>query len=525
MPVLLGFIRAALRVILKWVIRFLIAQIIAWILLKTVAWLVEKYKKQIKDLITEFHNDILDDVFDLNLLLTNTQDEIYTALDSIIDQFTAKVDAIIDSVLPEQFDSLLVNIGFEGWLANISEEIAINAGQTAASVVETAIQPLITLADEIEIKVNVLVADIESLNNIINDDVQEYYDGFNQTVIDYTAAYNTNFAGLITNIHDLPNQLNIQINSIHTGFDTQEQALNQQQAAVDMAIGNMEAYLETAIPLNAVITDAASIAGNAANCFDDLAIDIHPINFEKYPISLPDVSVLLIEITPPEFDLHYNIQFLSTGLSTVAAKLQQITTNLNALPGNIRNSFDGLFPDYLQNNTRDKIQILFQIALIRMIKNKRIAILNEIADAQNRLIAKRSEDAQRIVDKTQAVKDDIAAYEAQLVDRLPDIIQPVADQYLDEVEGQIVQLEDEIMVNIDQIADDILGIDHLVASFPAAIIPRVNFNKTDSVLFHINDIYRLLCNYFDRADRIALIAYLAQFDIPDDIENFLNFPK
>ena len=199
-----------------------------------------------------------------------------------------------------------------------------------------------------------------------------------------------------------------------------------------------------------------------------------------------------------------------------------LQTLISDLPENVKAGFLAVFPDYLQLNTKDKIKALIEIALLRIVVDKKAAVLEDLAQTQTNLTAMRTEDANKIIEKTASIKTAIADYEEEMVEKLPSWLQPITDAYQDELEGQIIELENEIMVNIDQIAPDVLGIDHLVESFPSSIICREYPNIKNSELFHINDVYRLLCNHFDRAERIALIVHLANQDLPDDIGDFLN---
>ncbi|EFK05244.1 conserved hypothetical protein [delta proteobacterium NaphS2] len=110
------------------------------------------------------------------------------------------------------------------------------------------------------------------------------------------------------------------------------------------------------------------------------------------------------------------------------------------------------------------------------------------------------------------------------MENLPALIQPATDRYMQEMESQMVTVEETVLVNIDAIADT-AEVDHLLESFPSDIRAHASPNNKDSEKWTIGDMYRLLCDYFDRAARIALIVHLAEQDITGDLEKIIKLTE
>jgi len=524
MVVFLGFLKAVLRVILKWAIRLIIAQLIYWLIQHAVAWLLDKYKEEVKKLIQKFNDDVVADVFNINTLLSDMAGEIYDVIDSLIDALTAKIDALTDDVLPNEIDRLLLDIKFEEFMTELTEDITLNAGALLETVLQAAMSPINAIVSLAKGRIETIITDIETLNRTIEQEIKDAYESAIKIVDDYVSDYNARTAGIVSDINGLADMLNYRIHGIHAKVDSQENAIDIQQAGVATAINGLETYLNAALIFGAILTaeDIETIAQGASDCLDDQTIHVVPINFDDYRGNLPDPNLLICTLTPPQITRIPNFEYLIQYMDDLCLTISDLQSKIDALPENIKQTFNNVFPDYLQTNPKEKIKALIQIALVRIVINKRRAILAELDAKKAALIAKRTETATGIIDKTKAIKKDIAEYEKELVENLPTLIQPVNDAYLEEIEGQLADFEDSVMVNIDQIAPDVLGIDHLIESFPSAIRARELPNKSDSEKFHINDIYRLLCNYFDRAERIALILHLADQDLPSDIADFTN---
>ncbi|MDM8553486.1 hypothetical protein QUF75_02010 [Desulfococcaceae bacterium HSG7] len=527
MIVFWAWLKAMMMVVIRWAIRLLIAQIIFWMFSHLAAWLIEKYQKEIEKWVTDLNNGIGSDIFNIGKYIPEVLDWIYEFSQWTIDDFIIKIEALfaLDGIIFEDaLNENLLSIGFVNWIKETAEGLGWELGQTVKVLFEeTLVKTMNTLTDTAKNQITSLITHVETLNRTINETVQNAYAALVESIEAKVLIYNSGLNLFLSYAAGLTDIMDICLNKIKTGFNSQVAMIETHYTTVDTDLIAFEQYLLAVIQPGAILTasQVETIAQNAVSIFSNVRI-----TSEEIDVSLCTLPAIQIQepLAFPTADLNApNISFLTTKLNDLCLTLGNLQTFLITLPATAKTAFIELIPDILKStDIETKIKNLVMLSLLFALIAKRKALVEKIDAVKASVQTQRTEVATEIVAKSNAIKAEIVIKQDAMIELLPSLMQPITDEYKAEIEGQVVEIENEIIVNIDKIAPDLLGIDHLIESFPSHIQANKNPNKKDSEFFDINAVFRMLCNYFGRAERIALIIVLIEQDIPNDIEEFFK---
>ena len=122
---------------------------------------------------------------------------------------------------------------------------------------------------------------------------------------------------------------------------------------------------------------------------------------------------------------------------------------------------------------------------------------------------------QTIVTKRIEITDAIQEFEQSQHDLIEPLLDPTIQDLIDDLSSGIAedQENDETIINIDEVLPDTQEIDHILEKFDTRIKANPGPNISDSKKWSVADMYRILCNYFSRSERVALLVILFDQDL------------
>ena len=426
----------------------------------------------------------------------------------------------------EEMAAVLGKIDLDAWFAGLVGGLARSIGLKVHSAVYAGCDAARSAFYPLLFRYQDLLATLDAVDQSITGEVQAIYNRFFNAALSQVDAYNNAVSNAFDAINGLGDRLNASIDGIKAHVDAQTAAVAAQQASIELDILAMASFLESqtiAGPMND--QEARALAQSAVNYLSTGPIPDHltGIDFEALRIHAPALDNLIFDFQMPEFEAlsQYNLDFILDHINAMCAMTATITQALDGIAPT--EGLDSGFLASLQADASTRLKQFLGIALMTALLAKRDAMLLAVDAFQTDIGAQRQETSREIVDKSRNIKTEVADLETETIDNLPALMQPATDKYMAELESQLVTVEDKVIVNIDHIADT-TEVDHLIEAFPSNIKAHADPNGTDSIKFQIGDIYRLLCDYFDRASRIALMVHLAEQDITGNLEDIIKLP-
>ncbi|MFP4031226.1 MAG: hypothetical protein ACLFTV_06660, partial [Desulfococcaceae bacterium] len=250
---------------------------------------------------------------------------------------------------------------------------------------------------------------------------------------------------------------------------------------------------------------------------------------EEYRIALSDFGLDREEyrIALSDFGLEreeYRIEIEIPGLADAAMDMRlayedvcDAERTIALLPQFARETFEAGYPEFLRTELEDRIRDFLIIAVTAAITAQIAAVRAEF-DRFEDLLAERTADLKAdIVAKTHEFRDAMIEAQTELINKLPDILEPSLLKQIDRIKEQVVRAQDEIIANLDNVYIDTAAVDHIlerVKNRPSGDDPVRFFSREWS----LDDIYRMLCDYYYRSERVALAMIIASQDMGIETE-------
>lgn len=168
-----------------------------------------------------------------------------------------------------------------------------------------------------------------------------------------------------------------------------------------------------------------------------------------------------------------------------------------------------------------RLEAFMEAAWVEAIRYKRDQVEAYFTDIRSDLNQSLDESQQAVITKTTEMRDAVHAAEVEVVEMLPALLKPTLMKSIDRIKEQILENEEEIMVNIDQFLIDTTTVDRLLSRIPKRPSGEAPI-RFDSAAWSLDDIYRMLCNYYWRHERMALAVLIAAVDMEIDTNTLLG---
>jgi hypothetical protein len=220
------------------------------------------------------------------------------------------------------------------------------------------------------------------------------------------------------------------------------------------------------------------------------------VDWDAYILTVEDLGV---DLVPDSI----------TGLVT---DLQSAESSLTALPASFAADVASAFNSTVAPDFKTTLESFLDNALVQAIRYKKTAVNSYFTTMRNDLSTELNTSQQALIDNTVALRDELQAIQIALIEKLPDILEPTLKDAIDRIKEQIIQQEEGIMVNVDQFLIDTRTVDTLLQRLKPREMGDAP-TKFDTVEWTLNDIYRILANYFFRHERMALAVAIAAVDM------------
>ena len=526
MPLIISLLLTVLRILGKFLIKLFWGQLIALFAMYAAAWIVKYYAEEIKNLVISFNEGVVSRIFEAESILIAFRQRMADAVATLIASFKERINTLMNAWSGEEMAAVLGKIDLDAWFAGLVGGLARSIGEKVHTAVYAGCDAARSAFYPLFFRYQELLATLDAVDQSIINETQAIYNRFFNAVSSQIETYNNAVASAFDAINGLADSLNASIDGIKTHVDAQAAAVAAQQANINADILAMRFFLEAQTitgPMND--QEARALAQNAISYLSTGPIPDHltGIDFEALRIHAPALDNLTFDFQMPEFEAlsQYNLDFILDHINAMCAMTSEITQALDGIAPT--EGLDSGFLASLQADASTQLKQFLGIALMAALLAKRDAMLQAVDAFQADIGTQRQEISDEIVDKSRNIKTEVADFETETINNLPALMQPATDKFMAELESQMVTVKDKVIVNIDNIADT-TDVDHLIETFPANIKAHADPNGKDSAKFQIGDIYRLLCDYFDRGSRIALMVHLAEQDITGNLEDLIKLP-
>ncbi|MFP4390460.1 MAG: hypothetical protein ACLFPR_16145, partial [Desulfococcaceae bacterium] len=230
------------------------------------------------------------------------------------------------------------------------------------------------------------------------------------------------------------------------------------------------------------------------------------IDFDAYLVSLSDYG-----IDREDYRIDIEVPALDDARIDMRLALEDICdveTRLELMPQDVRSAFMDHYPAFLKTNFEERLKQFFIVALTAALVQQIERIRAAFDDARGRVESYFVEAKESVIRQTEEISDDILEAQMSFINALPDVLEPALKKQVERIKEKVVEAQDEILANIDDLYIDTAAVDHIVqrvAKRPAKDAPV----KFDSQPWTLDDIYRMLCNYYYRHERMALAMIIA----------------
>lgn len=483
-------VKTALMWLIKFIVKYLIIQIILIIIAYFAADLIHKLTEKIAEKIKENNNFILQNIFNIEDMLFRLQHNVYELLIRIWTELKEKIEAALDAFLPEKLEVIIKMMNLAAWIDTIISDIIEESKRIVYESVFTFTSPIANKLWDIINLINRIEYRIET-------ETRKIYDGVVQSVQTQVDAFNAKIMNLFN-----------QINSMVDFFN---QSIFEIRAAIENNNGEIPQKNTQLISWILANKDSADFESDLSGKLDEIYTPIH-IEWDKYVYTLtPDVNEYILQIEFPPFS--FDISTLIPEIGQLRMELNQIRELLNNLPSDAADRFISLFPDFFKPILANRIRQILIIAITNALLLKKQEVEAFFSDFQGQLLKEMEEGKQKIIAETKEIIRKIEEFELNLVAKLPEILKPQLQKAVETLEKLIIEKQNEVIVNVDKYITDTSEVDHLLESFPKHLKAKPSPNKFDTADWTIQDMYRMLVNYFTREERIALITYLFSQDV------------
>lgn len=503
---ILNFARPVLVWIMRFLIGLIISNVIMWLLRYNLSNLLEQFNQIIKSWLNEKVTYIMTNILKINDWLDAVFNRLFNYIDVLIEEFEQTIETLLSDI-EYYINRVIDNPQIILTIDNLLHDILIQASQTiystvqsivalipfnnAAALITTLVNQFDDLKQQIDIKnLQLWAALIDPINSTvatINSNLSTMFDTLNASV----SVCNNNIETIESLINTACNQLNAHNNSLEQKKADvlqliQSDALTPLEKKAQL---KLFLYIETPEELN---TD-----------FTQFRTEPRQINRENYiaSITLPDIN-----------QFYFTVSDYLPDLTELKNNLISTQTELNTLSQDVLNAIDASLPAILKGTIEAKLKNLIIISLTQAVYQLKLRITTMIDDKITAVQTEKENDKQDIIEEAQEIRDALQSFEQSQYDKIEILLSPEIEKIIQAITEGINETEQSIQVNVDDVLPDTTELDSILTTFPN-IPANPDPNITDSKLWDIADIYRILCNYFSRSQRIALLILLFEQDL------------
>lgn len=205
------------------------------------------------------------------------------------------------------------------------------------------------------------------------------------------------------------------------------------------------------------------------------------------------------------------------GVGDLITDIMNTETSLEGIQAQVEAQFAAaVSPEF-----KARLEAFMEAAWVEAVRYKRDQISVYFTDMRDGINQSLDDSQQALIDKTTEMRDAIHAAQLEVIEMLPGLLRPTLMIAIDRIKEQIIQNEEEIMVNIDQFLIDTTTVDRLLSRIPQRL-SREEPVRFDSTEWTLDDIYRMLCNYYWRHERMALAVLIAAVDMEIESQTLLG---
>jgi len=498
---IINFLKPVFKWIFRFIISIIISNIVMWLLRYSLSSFIEKFETKITNWLNEKTTYITNNILKLNEWLNEISNTIFNKVDEYINDVEEyileqlnNIEAAVDEIIPD-----------------------INTSELAQDILN---QVSSTIADAVEQVVSII--NLESIKNLIADAVNQA-DSFKQDAKAKAVQFwDSLISPVQAQITLADNLFFTAVETINTPVESCNSSINEIQSSLVAGCNELENYnnsLENkkSAVLNLIASGGQITQEQIENILEISTPSALTLNFGQYRTNPPefDRKDYLLNLTLQPFEELNIIDFSSflSNLTAVNTQWQNISAELNTLAQDALQRVESALSILdIKGTLEDKIKNLIVIALAQAVYQLKTDLLNKVDSKIQAVQTAKEEDKQEIVNDKQAVVEALKEYEQSLYDKIEPILSPTVQEMIQDLSEGINKDENEIQVNIDDILPDTTELDHILETFPnlnADAAPNIS----DSKIFTIGDIYRILCSYFSRSERAALILLLFEQDL------------
>lgn len=512
MTLLLRFLQPIWRWIFGFFISLAISNAVMWLLRYSISELTEKFSKEIEIFIHDFNQYILETIINVDVFLDNIVAQVFERIDlniteieawfalELADAGTAISNAVSGSV-------------FLNWVEKITQSTVDSAGKVIKAGVQTIIDTVLPKITDLETLIGNVNSRIAPMENDIYEKVTIFRENLIESVQEQVNQINDKLTALLSTINILTDSCNANLNIMEQRMDTACTELGNHSQTLD---ARKTACLNAIRPIlqNNNIPDIRAIF--KPQLIVDVPDELY-MDFSRFRVDAPDIDedYFYADITLPPNNFQLNLDPYLPDLAALGETLSAIQANLEN-PGQVVVDYiDTYLPALLSGNLRTRIKNTLIIILTQSLQDK-LKGFNTYFDEQILNIRQMKEDnKQTIITKRIEITKEIQAFEQAQYDKVKPLLNPAIQTLIDDLSTGIVEDgdENETLINIDDVLPDTQDIDHILERFDATILANPEPNISDSAKWSVADMYRLLCNYFHRSERVALLVTLLNQDL------------
>ncbi|MBF0227986.1 MAG: hypothetical protein HQK63_00070 [Desulfamplus sp.] len=493
---ILNFLKPVWNWIFKFLISIIISNIIIWLLKYSISQFLNQFNTVITDWINQKSTEIMTTIIKIDEWLNQIFERIFNKIDELIQEVETEINDILTQIT-NNINSLIPDISNSDLIQTILQDASNTINQIITDLI--AVIPL----ESLKILVSNAIAKAETLEQNFQAEMVQFWDSL-------TSPIQITIAQINNNLNNLTNTLNNPVNFCNKNID----ALQSNMIAACNEIDNYNSALQQkkADVLMLIQTNQLERA-DLVDWFVFATPSTLNIDFSQYRTDPPSINRddYLFNYALPSFNL-VDLSHHLPDLTQIKTKWTSIYSNLSNINQNALNRLESQLPAILRGTIEAKIKALIVVAMAQAVYNLKTEITTKIDSKINTITQAKNEDKQEIVNDKQAIVNALQQFELSQYGNIERILSPtVQDLILDLTEG-INANENSVQVNIDDVLPDTSQFNNILTTF-SNIPANKDPNISDSKVWDIGDIYRILCNYFSRADRAALILLLFEQDL------------
>lgn len=493
------------RPVLVWIMRFLIGLIISnvvmWLLRYNLSNLLEQFNQVIKSWLSDKVNYIMTNILKINEWLDAIFNRVFTLIDVLVEEFEQAVETLLSDI--EYYTNRVIdNPQIILTIDNLLHDILTQSSQAVYLAVQNAVSS-IPFSNLTNITSN-LITQFDNLKQQIDIKNIELWSTLIDPINSTVATNNSNISNLFTS-------LNAPVSVCNNNIETIESLINSACNQLDAHNNSLEQKKSTALQMIEAGTTKAEL--RAFLCIETPQ-ELNT-NFAQFRTNPPQINKddYIASITLPDINqFYFSVSDYLPNLTELKNNLISTYTELNNLSQNVLNAIDASLPSILRGTLEAKLRNLVIISLTQAIYQLKLRLVTMIDEKITAVQTAKEEDKQEIVNEAEQMRNALQDFEQSQYDKIESLLSPEIEKIIQDITQGINETEQSIQVNVDDALPDTTELDSILTTFPN-IPANQDPNITDSKLWDIADIYRILCNYFSRSERVALLILLFEQDL------------